>query len=117
MGLVSVMNRRRFLSAIAIGAAATPVAAQAPGTERPARIGILTLRRPGVPTPLTDALIPELRERGYVEGRNPIIEYPDTLGPDGRLPQLVQKRYIETAKALALAVPNALLLRATEVVP
>ncbi len=29
-----------------------------------------------------------LRERGYVEGRNLVIEYPDALGREDRLPEL-----------------------------
>jgi putative ABC transport system substrate-binding protein len=34
------------------------------------------------------ALMQGLRERGYVEGRNLVIEYPDALGREDRLPGL-----------------------------
>ncbi len=81
------MDRRTFLSGVAVGVLATPVAAQAP-TGKTARIGILTLRPPGVSNPNTEALMQGLRERGYVEGRNLVIEYPDALGREDRLPEL-----------------------------
>ena len=70
------MDRRTFLSGIALGAFAPPLAAQAPPMGKTARIGILTLRPPAVPSPLTEALMQGLRERGYVEGKNLVIEYP-----------------------------------------
>ena len=73
---------------MAMGALAESVAAQAPPASKTARIGILTLRRPGDPNPLIEALMQGLRERGYVEGRNLIIESPDALGREDRLPQL-----------------------------
>jgi putative tryptophan/tyrosine transport system substrate-binding protein len=82
------MNRRTFLSGVAVGVLATPLAAQAPPAAKTARIGILALRRPDVPTPFMKALMQGLRERGYVEGRNLVIEYPDALGREDRLPGL-----------------------------
>jgi putative ABC transport system substrate-binding protein len=82
-----MMDRRTFLSGVAVGVLATPVAAQAP-TGKTARIGILALRPPGVSNPNTEALMQGLRERGYVEGRNLVIEYPDALGREDRLPEL-----------------------------
>ena len=83
-----MIDRRTFLSGVAIGVLATPLAAQAPPTGKSARIGILGLRRPGVSNPNTEALMQGLRERGYVEGRNLVIEYPDALGREDRLPEL-----------------------------
>jgi putative ABC transport system substrate-binding protein len=82
------MDRRTFLSGVAIGVLATPLAAQAPPPGKTARIGILALRPPGVLNPSTEAMMQGLRERGYVEGQNLLIEYPDALGREDRLPQL-----------------------------
>src|SRR6266542_1932704 len=80
------MDRRAFLAGAAIGVLAKPVAAQAPPTGKTARIGILALRLPG--NPYMEALMLGLRERGYVEGRNLVIEYRDAGGREERLPEL-----------------------------
>ena len=82
------MDRRTFLSGVAIGVLAAPLAAQAPPTGKTARIGILALRPPEVSNPNTEALMRGLRDRGYVEGTNLVIEYPDALGREDRLPEL-----------------------------
>jgi putative ABC transport system substrate-binding protein len=71
-----------------IGVLATPLAAQTPLTGKTARLGILALRPPLVANPATEALMQGLRDRGYVEGRNLVIEYPDALGREDRLPEL-----------------------------
>ena len=68
---------------------APPVAAQAPSREKPVRIGILALRSPGVTSPLI-ALMQGLRELGYVQGRNLVVEHPDAFGRDDRLPQIAE---------------------------
>ena len=82
------MDRRRLLVGMAMGVLAMRLAAQAPPMGKTARIGILALRSPEANSPLTDALKLGLRERGYVEGQNLLIEYPDALGREDRLPQL-----------------------------
>lgn len=64
------MDRRTFLCGGAIGVLAPPLAAQTPPSARMARIGILSMRAPGIPNVFTDALMQGLRERGYVEGTN-----------------------------------------------
>lgn len=68
---------------------APPVAAQAPSREKPVRIGILALRSPGVTSPLI-ALMQGLRELGYVQGRNLVVDHPDAFGRDDRLPQIAE---------------------------
>ena len=78
------MDRRGLLVGMAMGVVAMRLAAQAPPMGKTARIGILALRSP----PLTDALKLGLRELGYVEGENVLIEYPDAHGREDRLPQL-----------------------------
>jgi putative ABC transport system substrate-binding protein len=83
-----VIDRRAFLSGMAFAALATPLAAQGPPPGKTTRIGILSLRPFGVPSPIQEALIEGFRERGYVEGRNLVFEYPDSLGREDRLPEL-----------------------------
>jgi len=82
------MDRRTFLCGGAIGVLAPPLAAQTPPSARMARIGILSMRAPGIPNVFTDALMQGLRERGYVEGTNLVIEFPDAAGHEERLPAL-----------------------------
>jgi putative ABC transport system substrate-binding protein len=81
------MDRRAFLTTT-FGAAATPALAQVAGVGRPARIGILTVRAPGVESAMTQALLQGLRDHGYVEGRNVVLEYPDAEGRLDRLSEL-----------------------------
>ena len=79
-------RRRTFLSA-AVAVLASPVTAQIPAAQKRARIGILSLRRPGS-NPRNDALFEGLRERGYIAGENVVLDYPDTEGREDRLPAI-----------------------------
>jgi putative ABC transport system substrate-binding protein len=47
-----------------------PVLAQAPSAPKPIRVGVLLSGTPTQWSPVADALVEGLRERGYVEGRN-----------------------------------------------
>jgi putative ABC transport system substrate-binding protein len=62
-----------------------PLAAEAQETGKTARIGMLG---PGPADPLVEAFKQGLRELGYLEGRNIIIEYRWTEGRTERLPGL-----------------------------
>jgi putative ABC transport system substrate-binding protein len=83
-----VIERRNFLLGMAMGVVAVPLAVQGQPSAKIARVGILTVRRPGVPSPLNEALMEGLRAHGYVEGENLLIEYPDAHGREDRLPEL-----------------------------
>lgn len=78
--------RRTFLSA-AIAVLASPLTAQVPAAQKRARIGVLSLRRPGS-NPRNDALFEGLRARGYVPGQNVEIDYPDADGREDMFPKL-----------------------------
>ena len=80
------MQRRQFL--IAAGALlATPLAADGQQAAKVARIGHLSPNLAAGPH-LRDAFLQGLRDLGYVEGRNVVIEYRDAEGKLERLPAL-----------------------------
>src|SRR5438309_3154232 len=81
------MDRRRFLGTVAGGLLAAPLAAEAQQADKIARIGFLSLD--GATSAVTrEAFLQGLRDLGYVEGRNVVIEYRDAEGKSERLPAL-----------------------------
>ena len=81
------MDRRSFLGTLSGGLLAAPLAAEAQQTAKIARIGYLGTNRAANPT-LYEALRQGLRDLGYEEGRNLVIEYRDAEGKIDRLPAL-----------------------------
>src|SRR6266567_8101998 len=80
------MDRRdTVLALLALGAA--PFAAEAQQAAKIARIGYLT-NSLGVNPHLPEAFRQGLRDLGYVEGRNVVIEYRDAEWKNERLPAL-----------------------------
>jgi putative ABC transport system substrate-binding protein len=80
------MDRRdTVLALLALGAA--PFAAEAQQAAKVARIGYLSLNLAASPH-LRDAFLQGLRDLGYVEGRNVVIEYRDAEGKVERHPAL-----------------------------
>ena len=83
------MDRRRFLRAVVAGLLAAPAAAEAQTTAKIARIGYLTAADVATaPYHLREAFLKGLRDLGYVEGRNLVIEYRSAEGKVERLPAL-----------------------------
>jgi ABC-type uncharacterized transport system substrate-binding protein len=81
------MNRRAFVTGLGAVLAA-PLAVEAQQAAKVSRIGFLSLNAsPNVH--LGEAFREGLRELGYVEGRNLVIEYRDAEGNFDRLPALV----------------------------
>jgi ABC-type uncharacterized transport system substrate-binding protein len=68
------VKRREFTTLLG-GAAAWPLAARAQQPEKVPRIGFLKLGLASAYTSWVEALQTGLRERGYVEGRNIVIEF------------------------------------------
>jgi ABC-type uncharacterized transport system substrate-binding protein len=68
------MNRRAFLSSITVGLLAGPLAAEAQPAGNTVRIGRLSPVSPSVDAPTLQAFRQGLRELGWVEGRNLVIE-------------------------------------------
>ena len=82
------MDRRAFLGTLTGGLLAAPLAGQAQQpVAKVARIGYLGTNRAANPH-LHEALRQGLRDLGYVEGRNLVIEYRDAEGKVERLPAL-----------------------------
>jgi len=82
-----VITRRNFLGTLAGGLLAAPVAAEAQQAAKIPRIGFLAGSLAANPH-LPEAFRHGLRDLGYVEGRNVVIEYRDTEGKFERLPAL-----------------------------
>ena len=68
------MRRRAFIRLIS-GAAAWPLAARAQQPEKIARVGFLDLGPASARVDRVDALRAGLRDLGYVEGKNIVIEF------------------------------------------
>ena len=81
------MNRRAFLSILSGGLLAAPLAAEAQQPSKIARIGYLSPNLATSPH-LREAFRQGLRDLGYVEGRNLVIEYRDAEGKFERIPAL-----------------------------
>jgi putative ABC transport system substrate-binding protein len=82
------MNRRGFIGRVALGIAAAPLTARAQQTGKIYRIGILEAVPASRDVENIAALRKGLRELGYVEGRNLIIEYRSADGAAERFPEL-----------------------------
>ena len=85
------MERREFITLLAGAAATWPLASRAQGVGKIPRIGYLS---PGSasrgPLAYHDEFQRGLRELGYVEGRNIVIEYRFAEGKFDRLDQLAR---------------------------
>ena len=88
------MDRRRFVGGIAGSLLTAPITVAAQKTAKVPTIGMLlpgTAPLPGQPTPLLDAFRGGLRDLGYVEGQNVVIEPRWSDGRDERLPELANE--------------------------
>ena len=82
------MNRRESIAALlALGATAGPLGAQAQGSARTRRVGILILASLPSVNRVIEGFRDNLRELGYVEDRNLNI---DVLSADGNADRLIE---------------------------
>jgi ABC-type uncharacterized transport system substrate-binding protein len=91
-----MITRRAFLGTLAGGLLAAPLTVEAQPAAKTPRIGYLAPSLSSNPG-LHEAFRLGLRDLGYVEGKNVLIEYRDAEGKDERLPAL-------TAELAALKV-------------
>jgi putative ABC transport system substrate-binding protein len=82
------MDRRRFLLTSMAGAVAAPLAVEAQQASGPPRIGYMAINLKGGDPSAPHALLQGLRDLGYVEGKNLVIEYRDAEGKPDRFPRL-----------------------------
>ena len=85
------MDRRTFVCSVAGGLLVTPLAARAQQAGKVYRIGILEAIPASQNAANLDALRKGLREMGYVEGRNLIVEYRSADGRAERFPDLTSE--------------------------
>src|SRR6476661_393069 len=81
------MRRRSLLRSALVGVALTPLLARAQQKPMPV-VGFLALAAPAPFAPFLAAFHDGLREAGYVEGRNVVLEYRWAEGRVDRLPEL-----------------------------
>src|SRR5262245_46257070 len=111
------MSRRAFVAAIVGGLLAAPLAAEAQQTAKVPRIGILRSGAP--PDPLLEAFKHQLRDLGYVEGRNINLVYRWAEGKDERLRGLAEdlaRQKVDVIVASGTA-PALAAKQATAVIP
>jgi putative ABC transport system substrate-binding protein len=101
----SVMDRRTFIGGIARGLLVVPLAARAQQAGKVYRIGILEAIPAAQNAANLDALRKGLRDRGYVEGKNLVIEY---RSADGRA-----EKFAELATELAHLNVDLIVTRGT----
>jgi putative tryptophan/tyrosine transport system substrate-binding protein len=99
-----VTERRRFIQVIAGGGLlAAPLVAEAQQAAKVARIGYMTHNRAASPH-THEAFRQGLRDLGYVEGRNVVIEDRDAEGKFERLPALAAE--LVALKVDVIVAPN-----------
>jgi putative ABC transport system substrate-binding protein len=81
------MERRTFIALVSGGLLAAPLAGEAQQAAKVARIGYLGTNVAAFPQ-LREAFLQRLRDLGYVEGRNVVIEYRSAERKPERLPAL-----------------------------
>jgi putative tryptophan/tyrosine transport system substrate-binding protein len=97
------MERREFIGTLAGGLLAAPLAAEAQQATKVPRIGYLANNLAAAPR-LDEALRQGLRDLGYVEGRNVVIEIRDAEGKPERLPALAAE--LVALKVDVIVAPN-----------
>ena len=112
------MDRRAFLAVTAAGGLiAMPAFARAQQAGKIQHIGFLSLS--SGPGPPAEAFRQRLRELGYVEGRNLVIEYRWAAGKQERLPELAAELVrVKVEVIVASSTPTAeAAKRATSTIP
>jgi putative ABC transport system substrate-binding protein len=112
------VDRRRFLLTSLAGALAAPLAPEAQQAARVARIGYLAANLAASPH-MREAFLQGLRDLGYVEGGNVVIEYRSAEGKLERLPALAAELIaLKVDVILAGGTPQTLAAKqATKTIP
>jgi putative ABC transport system substrate-binding protein len=113
------MDRRAFLGTLAGGLLAAPLAAEAQTAGKVLRIGYLGYSSPTLERDLVEAFRQGLRDLGYIESRNLVIEYRSAGGKRERFPELAAELVrLKVDVIVTLATPAALAAKqATDTIP
>ena len=114
-----MIDRRAFVAALGGTLVAAPLAGRAQQQERVVRIGFLSTNLAGNPLG-HGAFLQGLRDLGYVEGRNLVIEYRDAKGNLERLPELARELgslKVDVIVAASRTVPALAAKRAVPALP
>src|SRR5262245_1558834 len=76
------MDRRAFITTFGGSILAVPLATEAQQVAKVARIGFLSINLAAAPPNLHEAFRQGLRDLGYVEGRDVVIDYRDAGGKE-----------------------------------
>ena len=108
-----MMDRRAFIGAAAPGLLALPLAAGAQLAGKLRRIGFLGSGSMPAAASLIEAFRQGLRERGWVEGRNIVIDFRFAAGKFDRLPELAAE-LVRLEPDLIFSVPTPATLAAAK---
>ena len=113
-----MIERRHFLGTLGLSVLAAPFAAEAQQAAKVPRIGYLAVNRAASPH-IAEAFLQGLRDLGYVEGRNVVIEYRDAEGKPERFPALAAELVALKVEVIAAGpTPAALAAKqATRTIP
>jgi ABC-type uncharacterized transport system substrate-binding protein len=121
------MRRRAFLATVSSGLLTAPLAAEAQQAGKVYRVGILTNKASDpAEARLWQAFRSGLRERGWIEGQNILIEFRAAEGNTARLPELAadlvrlkvdlilarSSIFVQAAKAATSSIPIVFLIHA-----
>ncbi len=111
--------RLAFAITLLLGGLFGPSSAEAQSAAKVARIGYLSVDLVAAPPHLHEAFRQGLRDLGYIEGRNVVIEYRDAGGKLERLPALAAElAALKVDVIMAGSTPNALAAKqATRTIP
>jgi len=90
-GVAMKSLRLRFLLPLAAGFLLMPLDASAQTSAKVYRIGVLNMTPPDLRSPFEMAFYEELRQRGYVEGQNLVVERRNAAGQADQLPALARE--------------------------
>jgi putative ABC transport system substrate-binding protein len=111
--MTSVVDRRTFLAGTGAVLLATPFSVDAQQAAKIARIGYLSTNLAANPH-IHEAFRQGLRDLGYVEGRNVVIEYRDAEGKRERFPALAAELVALKVDVIVAAAANTLALAAKQ---
>jgi len=113
-----MMHRRTFLGTLASGLLAAPLTVEAQQAAKVVRIGYLAANLAASPH-LREAFLQGLRDLGYVEGRNVVIEYRDAEGKYERFPALATELVaLKVDVIVVTSTPSAVAVKqATRTIP